>query len=110
MALHSQQDEVDWLWSLKVWEEKYGYMLKEKTIGVKTRNKWWYTHGNLRRGWRLLTKDTEPFFQHVSRQLLPHSNNSLEGTFSQAVGKLHVKFHHFANSEAWVAHEISPAF
>lgn len=63
-------------------------MLREKTIGEGTERKWWYTHGNLRRAWRLLTNDAEPFFQHITRKLLPHSNNSLEGTFSQAVNKL----------------------
>ena len=87
--LKNQQDIAGWFTKLDLWHERYNFMLKEKTIGEGTKKRWWYTHGNLRRGWRLLTKDTEPFFQHVNRQLLPHSNNSLEGTFSQAVGKLH---------------------
>lgn len=87
--LKNQQEIVGWFTKLDLWHERYNFMLKEKTIGEGTKKRWWYTHGNLRRGWRLLTKDTEPFFQHVSRQLLPHSNNSLEGTFSQAIGKLH---------------------
>lgn len=82
------QDEVDWLWSLKLWEEKYAYMLKEKTIGVKTRKKWWYTHGNLRRGYRLLTYEQEPFFVHLDHPLINHSNNSLEGVNSQLKQKL----------------------
>lgn len=82
------QDEVDWLWSLKVWKEKYGYMLKEKTIGVKTRKRWWYTHGNLRRGYRLLTHEQDPFFVHLNYPLINHSNNSLEGVNSQLKQKL----------------------
>ena len=82
------QEEVDWLWSLKVWEEKYGYMLKAKTIGVKTRKRWWYTHGNLRRGYRLLTHEQEPFFVHLNHPLIKHSNNSLEGVNSQLKQKL----------------------
>lgn len=82
------QDEADWLWSLKVWEEKYGYMLKEKTIGVKTRKIWWYTHGNLRRGYRLSTHEQEPFFVHLDHPLISHSNNSLEGVNSQLKQKL----------------------
>lgn len=82
------QDEVDWLWSLKVWEKKYGNMLKEKTVGVKTRKKWWYTHGNLRRGYRLLTYEQEPFFVHLNNPLVNHSNNSLEGVNSQLKQKL----------------------
>lgn len=86
--LESQQDIAAWFTKLGLWHGRYSFMLKEKTIGEGTKRRWWYTHGNLRRAWRLLTRDTEPFFQHVSRELLPHSNNSLEGTFSQAVGKL----------------------
>lgn len=82
------QEEVDWLWSIKVWEEKYGFMLKEKTIGIKTRKKWWYTHGNLRRGYRLLTYEQEPFFVHLNNPLINHSNNSLEGVNSQLKQKL----------------------
>lgn len=82
------QDEVDWLWDLKCWEEKYSYMLKEKTIGVKTRKKWWYTHGNLRRGYRLLTHEQKPFFVHLYNPLINHSNNSLEGVNSQLKQKL----------------------
>ena len=87
--LKNQQDIAGWFTKLNLWHKRYGFMLKEKTIGEGTKKRWWYTHGNLRRAWRLLTRDTGPFFQHISRQLLPHSNNSLEGTFSQAAGKLH---------------------
>lgn len=82
------QQKVDWLWNLKVWEEKHGFMLKEKTIGVKTKKKWWYTHGNLRRGFKLLTREQEPFFVYLTNRLLPHSNNSLEGVNSQLKQKL----------------------
>jgi len=87
-VLENQQDIANWFVKLGLWHDRHGYMLREKTIGEGTERKWWYTHGNLRRAWRLLTHDTEPFFQHVTRKLLPHSNNSLEGTFSQAVNKL----------------------
>lgn len=82
------QEEVDWSWSIKVWEEKYISMLKEKTVGVKTRKKWWYTHGNLRRGFRLLTYEQDPFFVHLNNPLINHSNNSLEGVNSQLKQKL----------------------
>ena len=86
--LKNQQDIVGWFAKLNLWHKRYNFMLKEKTVGEGTKKRWWYTHGNLRRGWRLLTRDTEPFFQHISHRFLPHSNNSLEGTFSQAAGKL----------------------
>lgn len=82
------EQKVDWMWNLKVWEEKYGFMLKEKTIGLNTKKKWWYTHGNLRRGFRLLTCEQEPFFIHLANPMIRHSNNSLEGVNSQLKQKL----------------------
>lgn len=63
-------------------------MLQEKTIGEGTKKKWWYTHGNLRRAWKLLTDDWYPFFVHLENEQIPHSNNSLEGTISQMKNKL----------------------
>lgn len=83
------QVEVDhWFKQLADWYNQYGYLLKERTKSLETKRKWWYTHGNLRRAWRLLTDDLEPFFKHLDCPLLPHSNNSLEGTISQATNKL----------------------
>ena len=84
----SEEEKIDWLWSLNCWEQKYGFMLKDKTIGVNTRKKWWYTHGNLRRGFRLLTYDQKPFFVYLDHPMIPSSNNSLEGTNSQLAKRL----------------------
>lgn len=84
----SEEEKIDWLWSLNCWEQKYSLMLKEKTIGVNTRKKWWYTHGNLRRGFRLLTHDQNPFFVYLDYPMIPKSNNSLEGTNSQLAKRL----------------------
>ena len=88
--VNDEERKIDWIWmwNLKAWEEKYSFMLKEKTIGIKTKKKWWYTHGNLRRGFRLLTSEQEPFFIHLSNPIIPHSNNSLEGVNSQLKQKL----------------------
>ena len=81
--------EVDrWLKQLAWWYDRYGSMLKERTKNPETKRGWWYTHGDLRRAWRLLTDYQKPFFEHLDCPLLPRSNNSLEGTFSQAVNKL----------------------
>jgi len=81
--------EVDaWLKQLAKWYDRYGLMLKERTKNPETKRGWWYTHGDLRRAWRLLTDYQKPFFEHLDCPILPRSNNSLEGTFSQAVNKL----------------------
>jgi len=85
------EDEIDiWRWQEKLidWESKYGEFLTIKTIGENTKKKWWYTHGNLRRAWRLLIKDQDPFFIYLTDPQIPKSNNSLEGVNSQLKQKL----------------------
>ncbi len=86
--ISTSTEKRKWIVGLIRWEKQYGFLLKERTIGIGTKKKWWYTHGNLRRGWRLLTYDWDPFFVHLNYPLIPHSNNSLEGTISQASQKL----------------------
>lgn len=86
--IETQEDKRLWIVKLIKWEEKYGCILLEKTISIGgTKKKWWYTHGSLRRGWRLLTNDWHPFFVHLDHAS-PHSNNSLEGVISQMKNKL----------------------
>jgi hypothetical protein len=54
------KDEIDvWNWQSNLidWEKDNGELLRLRTVGVNTKKKWWYTHGNLRRAWRLLTKN-----------------------------------------------------
>jgi len=63
-------------------------LLMIRTKGIGTKKKWWYTHGNLRRAWRLLTKDQDPFFVYLTNPQIPNSNNSLEGVNSQLKQKL----------------------
>ncbi len=85
----TKREMVDWMWELEVWKQNFAVLLKEKTLGgVANKKKWWYTHGNLRRGFRLLTHDQNPMFVYLDNPSIPKSNNSLEGTNSQAVQKL----------------------
>ncbi len=83
------KQRMDWLERINDWEKKYNHFLKEKTINLPNhKRKWWYTHSNLRRGFRLLTYDTEPLFVYLTNNLIPKSNNSLEGVNSQLDQKL----------------------
>lgn len=85
------KDEIDvWNWQSKLinWETENGKLLLIKTKGIGTQKKWWYTHGNLRRAWRLLTKDQDHFFIYLNHTLIPQDNNSLEGVNSQLKQKL----------------------
>ena len=88
IKINSWPEVDDWLKQFAWWYDGYGLMLKERTKNPQTKRGWWYTHGDLRRAWRLLTDYQKPFFEHLDHPLLPRSNNSLEGTFSQAVNKL----------------------
>ena len=88
--LHLEDELAVWNWQSKLidWSNKYGQLLTIKTKGVGTKKKWWYTHGNLRRAWRLLTKDQDHFFVYLDHPLIPTTNNSLEGVNSQLKQKL----------------------
>lgn len=77
-----------WLMELSDWQIEYGRVLTERTTNPGTKHRWWYIHGNVRRAWRLLTKEQESFFVHLKQVLIPKSNNSLEGTISQMSNKL----------------------
>lgn len=89
LILIKKHEEISaWFKQLANWYSQYGCLLKARTKSIETKRKWWYTHGNLRRAWRLLTDNPEPFFQHLNYPLLSHSNNALEGTISQSVNKL----------------------
>lgn len=88
--IHLKDETTVWNWQSKLidWEMAYGYLLKIKTKSENTKKKWWYTHGNLRRAWRLLTKDQDHFFIYLDYSLVPKDNNSLEGVNSQLKQKL----------------------
>lgn len=84
-------DDEARLWKAKLikWHSIYGHRLLEKTQSQTEASKggqpkWWYTHKDLRRGWRLLTDNYYPFFVHLNHSLIPKTNNSIEGVNSQA--------------------------
>jgi len=56
----TQKEATEWKSKLIKWEMAYGHLLKEKTYSqtevTKTGPRWWHTHKDLRRGWRLLTR------------------------------------------------------
>lgn len=86
--IKTQKEAVGWKAGLIRWQMAYGHLLKEKSTNPETGKKWWYTHGDLRRAWRLLTDDWYPFFVHLDHPLLPNTNNSLEGVNCQLKNKL----------------------
>jgi hypothetical protein len=82
LAVKSKQDKEDWLLRLTTWVMVYGSVLTERSIPdepTKTKRKWWYTHSNVRRAFRILTKDQHHLFEHLDHPILPSTNNGLEG-------------------------------
>lgn len=88
MHISNPSDLYDWVNKIAEWQHGWGFILKTKTRGIDTKKKWWYTHGNLRRAIRLLTRDQESMFRYLHYPILPKTNNSLEGVNSQLKGKL----------------------
>lgn len=89
MKVETQADPHVWETYLATWKNQYGYMLTEKTIApTGISRSWWYTHGNIRRAWRLLTHDTDPLFVFLINPLIPKTNNALEGVNSNLKQKL----------------------
>lgn len=89
MLVETLTDPHVWQTSIARWEKQYGGMLTEKTqapTGIS--RSWWYTHGNLRRAWRLLTHDQPPLFVFLTNRLIPKTNNALEGVNSNLKQKL----------------------
>ncbi len=88
IKIENHNEKILWRKDLYSWITKYESLLKEKTKGVNTKKKWWYTHGNLRRAVKLLTFDEKHLFAYLSHQFLPKTNNSVEGSNSQIKTKL----------------------
>lgn len=87
--VETDRDPHVWQTSLFRWEKQYGGMLKEKIFGSPSiKKKWWYTHGNIRRAWRLLTHDQNPLFVFLTNRLIPKTNNALEGVNNNLKQKL----------------------
>ena len=87
-TIYSQEEKIVWMQFVQNWICTYQLFLQEKTKGIRTKKKWWYTHGNLRRAVKLLTFDEAHLFAYLKNPLLPSTNNSLEGGNSQMKTKL----------------------
>ncbi len=86
--IKTHEEKYYWVSSVNYWIFKYNQLLKEKTVGVDTKKKWWYTHGSLRRAIKLLTFDEKHLFTYLNYPFIPNTNNSLEGLNSQIKTKL----------------------
>ena len=88
ITIENRKEKILWKRKLYSWIREYDYLLRVKTIGVGTKKKWWYTHGNLRRAIKLLTFEDKHLFAYLSYKFLPKTNNAIEGSNSQIKTKL----------------------
>lgn len=88
ITIKNRREKILWKKNLYGWITEYESLLKVKTIGVGTKKKWWYTHGNLRRAIKLLTFEEKHLFADLSYKFLPNTNNAIEGSNSQIKTKL----------------------
>jgi len=86
--IKTHEEKYYWIKSVNYWISKYENLLKEKTVGVGTKKKWWYTHGSLRQAVKLLMFDEKYLFAYLDYPFIPNTNNSLEGSNSQIKTKL----------------------
>ncbi len=82
-AINTGEEKDAWMESVHHWITTYKPLLKERTIGIGTKRKWWYTHGNVRRAIKLLKFDKKHLFAYLDYPLLPRTNDSIEGVKSQ---------------------------
>lgn len=81
-TIRTEADRTVFFLALVLWEQEYGALLHQRTIPPKDlgrKRTWWYTYGNLRRAWRLLTLDPATLFAFLDTPAVPATNNSLEG-------------------------------
>jgi len=82
IKINSKTERRVYLTAVKRWYRHYGSLLKTRSYpipGSGVKRRWWYTHGNLRRAWRLMTKAPDSLFHFLDNSLVPKTNNSLEG-------------------------------
>lgn len=92
----TKTDEIAFTEVLRVWHEKWGAFIEEKTMYsfANGKTKWHYTHKNVRSAYRSL-KTNLPYlftYQKYPELHIPNTTNSLDGSFSSLKKKLAV--HH----------------
>lgn len=91
LLVKTKVQQADWLVWLTTWEIAYGSILAERTrpeTTTRTKRQWWYTHSNVRRAYRILTKNQNHLFEFLYHPEIPRTNNVLEGINSDLKAKL----------------------
>ncbi len=75
------------------WYEKWGNLLKEKTVNEET-GRWEYTHRRLRSAYYSLKNNTPYLFTYQEKQIshlkIPNTTNGLDGSFAHLKDSLRI--------------------
>lgn len=82
MSVDSVEKARAWNDAFDLWQELFIQQVQERSYAShpKTQGKkWWYTHRNLRRSWRLLKNAQANLWTFLDHADMPRTTNSLEG-------------------------------
>ena len=82
MSVHSSEMAQAWNDAFDIWQELFMDQVLERSYTANPNpdsKKWWYTHRNLRRTWRLLKNAQANLWTFLDYPDTPRTTNSLEG-------------------------------
>lgn len=77
--IRTRRQKRRWLRSYRRWRKKHDTFLKERTTGVRTKRRWWYTHRKLRAVRSLISNSLPHLFTFVRYPEVPRTSNHIEG-------------------------------
>lgn len=78
-CIRTRRQKRRWLRSYRRWRKKYDKFLKERTDGINTKRRWWYTHRKLRAVRSLINNSLPYLFTFVRYPEIPRTSNHVEG-------------------------------
>ncbi|MBL7158857.1 transposase [Candidatus Microgenomates bacterium] len=90
--INNHYEKNIWLKWFERLEKRYEDLIKARTYfkNGEERLTWWYTHKNLRRTFRTITRSKDNLFLYLDYSKLPKDINGLEGEFSHLKTKLSI--------------------
>jgi len=91
ISVKTKQAAQAWNEAFEVWQLTFDTILKERSFITKpsnSRKKWWYTHRNLRRTWKLLNNAQPYLWTFLNYASVPRTTSILEGATNASIKDL----------------------